>query len=197
MGLSDYLADKLKDAPLPKEWKARPETLLHGQIPKPMHGLAPRVVLGSKWWNLTREAAYESTDKHCVACGVHQYYATWHQWLEGHEFYDIDFLLGRMVYRETVPLCHFCHNYIHSGRLEYLLEEKKVSQAKFDAIIKHGNAVLDAADLGRPEPYEGPMAEWEDWRLVVEGKEYPPLYKSFEEWSAKSNLKPKKRKKQG
>lgn len=30
----------------------------------------------------------------------------------------------------------------------------------------------------------GTQASWEDWRLVVNGREYPPKFKSFEEWSS-------------
>ena len=161
--------------------KLRPEVLLSGNVPKPMHGVAPRVVLGKKWWDETRKAAYQSTGRHCVACGVHESNAPYRRWLEGHELYEVDYLLGRMTYLETVPLCHACHCFIHDGRLLSLLEKGEISRAKYDTIIAHGEAVLRKAGLQR-QGYDGPFAEWSDWRLVVNGEEYPPKFKSLEDW---------------
>lgn len=148
-----------------------------------MHGVAPRTVLGDKWWNAERRAAYKRTENHCLACGVHKSQAEYHKWLESHEQYDIDYLLGRMRYVGAVPLCHFCHNYIHRGRLQALLEQGRVHHAKYVAIIQHGDRVLK---LKKPKPYDGEFAEWADWRLVIEYNgqvlEIPPLYKSFDDW---------------
>lgn len=160
----------------------RPEVLLLPQIPKPMHGLAPRVILGSKWWNETRYAAYKSTDYFCIACGVHKSKARGPLWLEGHEIYRTDYLHGRMVYLETVPLCHFCHNFIHIGRLQALLDKHAVTQQRFAAIVQHGESILAKAGLQKPEPYEGSMAEWSTWRLVIGRLMYRPKFKSFEDW---------------
>lgn len=190
--------------PLPEDLKkrmklpvvvTRPEILLCPNVPKPMHGVAPRVILGENWWNETRKKAYEASHYRCVTCGVLKTRAKYHQWLEGHEIYDIDYARGRMVYFETVALCHFCHNYIHDGRLNFLLAKGKVHHAKYNAIIQHGDAVLALAGLSRRSFEEreleamdlerqGKIAPWAKWRLVLNGKLYPPKYKSFREWIA-------------
>ena len=147
-----------------------------------MHGLAPRTILGAKWWNQTRQAAYRSTLFHCIACGVYKRNAKFRKWLEGHEVYSVDYLAGRLHYVETVPLCHCCHNYIHSGRLQMLLDSNQISHQKYVGIVQHGDAVLAQAGLPKPEPYEGEFAPWKVWRLVLLGKKYKSLYKSLEEW---------------
>lgn len=165
-------------------WEREPKILLSPNIPKPMHGMAPRVVLGRVWWDKTRKEAYKSTAYHCKTCGVHKFKAKGRKWLEGHELYEVDYLLGRMYYLKTVPLCHYCHNYIHSGRLAAMLEAGDIHQSKFVAIIQHGDRVLTRAGLAGKirEEYSGPEADWEDWRLVVEGKEYLPKFKTFAQW---------------
>ena len=173
---------------MPK-WRLRPEILLQGNVPKPLHGVAPRVVLGNQWWEKTRRKAYRSTGYHCVACGVSKFQARFHKWLEAHEIYETDYLLGRMYYKETVPLCHACHNYIHSGRLATLLEKRQISGERYAIVIRHGDKVLRNAGL-IPKRHvedleEGPA--WEDWRLVIDGVEYPPKFKTFEEWKAAFN----------
>lgn len=162
-------------------WKRRPEVLLHGQIPKPMHGLAPREILGRAWWDKTRRAAYKSTRFHCIACGVYKY-NTPEDYLCGHEVYSIDYLLGRMEYVETIPLCSRCHNFIHSGRLSALRDQGKITESEYMSVLGHGRTVLYEAGLHLSPPYSGPTADWEDWRLVIDGVEYPPKFKTFEDW---------------
>jgi hypothetical protein len=87
-----------------------------------------------------------------------------------------------MYYVETVALCHYCHSYIHVGRMQALLEQGKITHAKYAAVIQHGDSVLAMAGLCRPLPHTGETAPWQAWRLVLDGKEYPPLYETFDEW---------------
>lgn len=171
----------------------RPELLLAPNVPKPLHKLAPRVILGASWWNKTRQEAYRSTDFHCAACGVEKYQAKGRQWLEGHEVYSIDYRKGTATYVETVPLCHFCHNYIHDGRMRALLQQGKLHQSKYIAIIQHGDRVLAEAGLQKmtynardsslmTQLKKGKIARWEEWKLILFGKVYPTPYKSEAEW---------------
>ena len=181
MAKVDKVSDALKRAKR-VTWKLRPEILLCSNIPKPMHGVAPREVLGPIWWNAARKAAYKSTAYHCIACGVHKGSAAYRQQLDGHEVYEIDYLLGRMAYVEVVPLCYSCHNFIHSGRLQMLLDEGKITHERYASIVQHGNRVLRNAGLTPSVLYAGPVADWKNWRLVVNGKEYKPKFRTMKAW---------------
>lgn len=147
-----------------------------------MHGLAPRVVLGATWWNAERKKAYLSTDFHCVACGIPKHLAACFKHLEAHETYEIDYLKGLMRYVEAVPLCHYCHNFIHRGRLEVLLEIGKVPHGKYVAIIQHGDRVVSQARLVVPSLYSGPFAAWGKWRLAIGRRRYKGLFKNEAAW---------------
>lgn len=179
----------------------KPDILMHPNIPKPLHEVNPRNIMGQEKWDIIRQEVYKTTDYHCVACGVAKAEAKGHQWLEAHEYYDIDYEAGRVKIRSLEPLCHYCHNFIHSGRLSMILGKEKSKQEVID-ILEHGFKVLSynklksfpftlqlAKSLGAKtygvKPYSqdsDSFADWEDWRLVWEGKEYPPKYRTYSEW---------------
>lgn len=163
--------------------KTRPELLLHLNIPKPLHGLSPRTVLGQAWWDMKRQEAYKRTNYHCAACGIHKSDAKHRKWLEAHENYKIDYDLGIMTLIEINALCHYCHSYIHDGLLSIRLAKKEISYELYCEILSHGNKILQDNNLERPE-YPDHMADWSDWRLVIDGKHYEPLWKNFAEWKA-------------
>jgi hypothetical protein len=155
-----------------------------------MHGVVPRIILGRSWWDKTRREIYKSTDNHCLACGDAKMEVKGsNKWLEAHEMYSINYKRGRMKLIEVVPLCPYCHSYIHEGRLRSLLELGEIPHNKFAAIIQHGDAILQEAGLRR-ESYEVrdhelsliKSARWEDWRLELNGKLYPPIYESYAHW---------------
>lgn len=176
------LRERLLAGREPVPWHVDASLLLCPTIPRPLHGVAPRVVLGSSWWNKENKKAKAANYEHCEACGVSKLAAKARQWMEGHEWYDIDYEAQCMYYRRTVCLCHYCHNYIHIGRLSDLLAKGEVHHAKYVAIVQHGDGILAAAGLERPEPFNGPYPRWANWRLSVNGKLYPPKFKSEAQW---------------
>ena len=121
----------------------RPEILLHPNIPKPMHGLSPRTIMGDRWWNIERQKTYAKSYYHCVACDVSKWEAKYYQWLEAHELYEIDYVKGRMIFKEIVALCHSCHNFIHSGRMQALVDSGKMLRSKQQDILKHGMTIIE------------------------------------------------------
>ena len=170
---TDYQRPKANKQP-------RPEILLHPNIPKPMHEVSPRTIMGQAWWDIVRREAYLSTNYHCAACGVHKSQAKKHQWLEAHEVYDIDYEKGTMTFVEIVPLCHYCHNCIHSGHMAMLVDAGEMTKKIMNEIKKHGEVVLKGIKKEKKELKS--IAPWSKWRMVFDGKEYPPKYKSFDAW---------------
>lgn len=192
---------ELEQEDIDNTFKLLPEVLSHPHIPKPLHEVNPRNIMGKEAWDITRQKAYHSTNYHCVACGVHKTKARKHKWLEAHEFYKFDYENGRVEIEKIIPLCHFCHNFIHSGRLSMIMGKDK-TKTEVKNILKHGIAVLSknnlkafpftlkfaqslGVDTAGVEAYDMPdsSVEWGDWRMIWEGKEYPPKYKTYEEWA--------------
>lgn len=163
-----------------------PEILCHPNIPKPLHGIAPRVIAGRRWWDEERQKAYAETGFRCSACGTHKQEVKGNlKRLEAHEFYLYDYIRGRLTYLKSVALCPYCHNFIHSGKLEVLHNEEKISDEVYTAIFDHGHAVLKAAGLR--EKWEARhdhdcAVKWQDWRMIFEGREYGPSSRSMDDW---------------
>lgn len=178
----------------------RPDLLSLPNLPKPLHGIAPRTIKGQAWWNKIREEAYQSTDYHCLACGVSKEEAKGHKWLEAHEVWETDYKKGITKVIDIVPLCHYCHNFIHSGRLSKILGQEK-SEKEVKEILEHGFKILShnklqcfpgtlelAENIGaktyKVTAYEHPKTKvkWENWKLIFEGKEYKSQFKDINEW---------------
>ena len=158
----------------------KPELLLHSLIPPPLHGLAPRSILGVDWWNEQRHRAKAANMFKCWACNIPERRAKLYNRLEGHENYAIDWKNGTCSLTEIVSLCHYCHNYIHRGRLEVMLAYGKVKQLFVDEVIQHGDRLT--SHLSRPTPIKE-IAPWDDWVLLIDGKAYPSRFTSEREWA--------------
>lgn len=182
------------------DFQLKPDILSHPNIPKPLHGIAPRTIKGVTWWNKTRKEVYAKTDDHCVACGVHKSDAKARKWMEAHEYWDIDYDKGTAEVSSIEPLCHYCHNFIHSGRLTAIVGKEK-SEDEVKNILEHGFTILAnnklqcfpvtmelAEQLGvdtkgvTAYPMPESTVEWGDWKVIFEGKEYKSKFKNIKEW---------------
>jgi hypothetical protein len=179
----------------------KPEILCCPNIPKPLHSVNPRNIMGKEKWDILRQDVYKSTQYHCIACGVHKSEAKKHQWLEAHENVNIDYKKGIVEVKEIVPLCHYCHSFIHSGRLGMILGKEK-TRKEVKEILEHGFKVLrkhklkvfvgttylalelrinhQGIEIWYPPANDN--IKWNDWKLIYEGKEHKPKFKSYEEW---------------
>jgi len=172
-----------------------PEILLQPNIIKPLHGLNPRTIFGQKWWDYERQIAYASTDYKCLACGVDKNDAEFHQWLEAHEDYRIDFKRFRYELKRIIPLCHACHNFIHDGRLKILWNTGKISPEKYMRITGRGEKILSDSGLPQrnnawwadpeyyPQLFPEKVGTWNKWHLLIDGKEYYSKFDDYDAWA--------------
>jgi hypothetical protein len=169
----------------------RPELLLHPNIPKPLHGLAPRTLVKQSEWTQIRREAYAKNNYHCWACGTYRHYdlallkfVDDNGTLDAHESYDIDYENKTVELKEIVALCKHCHNYIHSGRLGSMYDKGQCDEQDCWEIINHGDSVLIDGGL---VPYNAVdkntyQDEWDEWRLIFNGKEHRSRWKDYWDW---------------
>lgn len=169
----------------------RPKLLFGSRIPRQLHGVNPRSIMGKVWWDKTRREAYDKNNDCCWACGVHRSEARPQRWLEAHEVYDINWKKGRMKLKEVVALCPLCHNFIHRGRLEALVDKRKVQPKFLNRVVGHGISVLVEYNLyekyvrakeKEDEAVRNGQQKWHKWYLLLDGKKYYSKFKSAAEW---------------
>lgn len=127
-------------------FKPDPLILTHPNVPPPLHGVAPRVVMGQAWWDMVRKEAYARHGQRCHACGEHRHDVKGsRKHLEAHENYEIDYERGTVTFLNAVALCPYCHRFIHTGRLFALWEKREVGTRYALTILDHGFYVLGLA----------------------------------------------------
>ena len=165
-----------------------PYLLNHQNIPKPLHGMNPRTLLGKEWWDEQRKVAYKTNNYCCWSCGANNVK------LEAHECYEIDYKKGIMELRLIAALCSDCHSFIHDGRLRNLVASGEIAKEEYLRIVERGEKLLLKTnkipkELGfifktlfslqdlKNKKYN--IAKWKDWRLIIDEKEYSPLFDSY------------------
>lgn len=92
-----------------------PRLLLHSSPPDALYAITPRTIMGNQWWAEQKSAAVVKQNRQCYTCGAKESQLKFP--LEAHEHYDINYTNGRVKLVKVVALCHFCHDYIHDGRI--------------------------------------------------------------------------------
>lgn len=146
----------------------RPELLCEPPKPSAMNGVNPRTIKGKEWWNVERKKAYKASGGTCAACGANPAQRP----LEAHEVYDVDWGQGKMVLREIVALCQFCHVYIHRGIHR---QSHHACQRTYAAAMKYCTKLLEGLGL-KPIRTPSHSVPWYQWYLEFEGRKYPPVH---------------------
>lgn len=184
-----------------KPLELKPELLTQPNIPKPLHGLSPRTIMGRYKWDLLRVEIYKKYHNRCIVCGVSKLSAKRYKRLEAHENWDINYTTGICAVKSIEPLCNFCHSFIHSGKLTMDLQEKRISLAMYKDILKQGFSILGKNHLScfpstlglaklvgiktNVKSYTlkvNPDLEWADYRVKFNNKLYKPLFKNMLDW---------------
>lgn len=192
--LTDYISTENKLDNLSTEILCQPH------VPKPLHGVNPRSIMSRKEWDSIRFEAQRKTNYTCVACGINRVNIKDYKWLEGHEKWHINYNNGCCEVTEIVPLCRYCHLFIHSGFLKSQFTPKTKNLVLYT--LNHGFSLLkgmglkvfistfefakflrvETYDVGCYLPKVNPNLKWSDYYLFFEGKKYFSKFKSKREW---------------
>ena len=82
-------------------------------VPRPLHGLPPRKIMGATAWDRMRKSCYFDAGYKCEICGVDPPKGQLH----AHELYSYDWKEGTGKFERCIAICKKDHDFIHSGRL--------------------------------------------------------------------------------
>ena len=98
-------------------WECPAETgaplLTMPNVPRPLHGLPPRKIMGDSTWNHVRKRCYFNAGYKCEICGIDPPKGQ----LAAHELYSYDYKDGVGKFERCIAICKRDHDFIHSGRL--------------------------------------------------------------------------------
>jgi len=180
----------LEEVAEPEVLFTRPELLVHPNIVKPLQSLAPRTLMKQKEWDVIRRKAYKENNYHCWACGVYREFDEdkkrfVDEQLDCHETYVTDYDKKTSTINEFVAICKNCHSYIHSGLMNINYDRGKIDEQDCWTVCTHGDSILIDGGL---VPFtkvdkNDYKDEWNEWRLVFNGKEYKSNFKDYDAWS--------------
>ena len=82
-------------------------------VPRPLHGLPPRKIMGQTEWDKMRKRCYYNAGYKCEVCGCEPPKGQLH----AHELYTVDWKEGTSTFNRCIAICKQDHDFIHSGRL--------------------------------------------------------------------------------
>lgn len=140
-------------------------------IPKPLHGVNPRTIMGEAAWTKARKAAYykagyksEISGMLCAEPGS----------LHAHEVYDVNYVTGVCTFKRICAITPKEHVYfIHSGRM--------ITLWKSDNPLYTTEKVLDGVENGFKLIYE--------WNKTHKHSEKLKAYQTFLEYLKQPELK--------
>lgn len=110
---SEFDLKKVASWVAPKPGEDGAKILTMPNVPHPLHGLAPRTIMGKSTWDHVRKKCYFDANYKCEACGKELQNGE----CQAHELYTYDYLHGTAKFERCVCLCKTCHvRGIHSGR---------------------------------------------------------------------------------
>lgn len=105
---------KLVDGWLPPKGDDLRPLIAMPNIPRPLHGVNPRTLLGATTWNHMRRFCYNQAHDTCEICGAKPEDL---RKRHGHEVYEIDYANGTAKFVRVFCVCALCHlGCIHTGR---------------------------------------------------------------------------------
>lgn len=144
------------------------EILAQTVLPKSLHGINPRTIMGQAKWNKLRQEKLAEADHHCMACGE---FVPDNHLLDCHEVYQIDMDKKEFKLVDIVCLCKKCHDYIHMGRLQMLMGQGLIAREYYNEVMMRGDELLESQNLKKQNlPFD--EINNPNWYLLYDGKKY-------------------------
>lgn len=145
------------DIKIISKWSCPTETgvplLTMPNVPRPLHGLPPRKIMGDATWTHVRKRCYFNAGYKCEICGAEPSKGQLH----AHELYTIDWKAGTSKFERCIAICRQDHDFIHSGRLVTLYKEGNLLYPKSYVLSTVEKGFKLIHDWNKAHPDEEPL----------------------------------------
>ena len=187
MGLSKEILSKydvkVVDGWLPPKGDDIRPLIAMPNIPRPLHGVNPRTLLGASTWNRMRKFCYNQANDTCEICG---YKPENLRHRHGHEVYEIDYAKGTAKFVKVFCVCSMCHlACIHTGRaLTLWKKDNPLYPTEFLL-----NGAEHAFKIISEYNHDYPDADLRAYSTFLDYLKHDELKRPMEELIAKYNIK--------
>ena len=113
-----------------------------------VHEVEPREIMRGRDWNRLKKAAQERADHHCEICGRYVSHSKAdHDWINAHKAYEIDKENHLYKLVGVYGICRQCHDFIHLGRLNALLQAGHATNEYYDDVIDRAEHLLSLVNM--------------------------------------------------
>ena len=126
-------------------------------VPAPLHGVAPRTILGNSTWTHMRKKCYFDADYKSQISGIDLDGSTSDLKCNAHELYSYDYIRGKAYFERAVCISPVEHNFIHSGRMLTMYKKKNPLMPKsyLLKIVENGFKIIH--DWNEAHPDQRPL----------------------------------------
>lgn len=126
-------------------------------VPAPLHGCAPRTLLGNSTWTHMRKKCYFDADYKSQISGIELDGRNSDLKCNAHELYSYDYVHGEAYFERAVCISPIEHNFIHSGRMLTMYKKGNPLMPKsyLLKVVENGFSII--YEWNKKHPKERPL----------------------------------------
>jgi hypothetical protein len=165
---------------------SKPELLLQ-ELPKPLHTITPRFILGNSEWKRLKQKASLDNNYCCWCCGVNVNDTT-PQRLEGAPIFHVEYEYKMVYFRGVAAVCYMCNQFLNLRKVIDSAVKHNNTETLFQ-IRLHGDALVNVVDKLINIFNASQINDFQNWRYNFNGVEYFSPFKNVDEYNAFFNVK--------
>lgn len=155
-------------------------------IPKPIHGLAPRTVLGDSTWQHMRKRCYFEAGYKSQISGIDLDRSSAQLRPNAHELYSYNYYTGEALFERAVCISPLEHNFIHSGRMLTMYKKGNPLMPKSYLLAAVENGFRIIKEWNDAHPKERPLRVY---YTFIEYAKTPSIANEIQELIEKYDIK--------
>ena len=149
----------------------KPEILLQ-ELPKPLHTITPRFILGGKEWRKLKNIAAAQNNFCCWGCGVNINETQTFKRLEGAPVFVVEEKYKIVYHRDVAALCYKCNSFLNISKVKSMEAQGLYEKGFSEEIVLHGSALVNVLEKIENINVMNSQNDFANWCYNFNGVEY-------------------------